>query len=122
MKENETDLIIELAKVFLETVQDLDPSFERAFFRFHVEERMHESCASYTTPSNVFIIDALTHDEFFDTMDEISVQLLNEMKKTRGLLLLTIDRNFDYDVQFEYDDMDKWRISLTDGGTGVPAK
>ena len=120
MKERETDLIIALAKRFIEEVQELEPEFERAFFRFHAEERMYESCSSYTTSSDVFIVSALMQDEFFDEMNKISLELLAEMEKNPALLLLTIDKDFDYEIKFEYKDMEKWQISLADGGSGIP--
>jgi hypothetical protein len=121
MKEHETDLIIEMARRFITEAIELEPEFERAFFRFRAEERMYESCASYTTPVKAYIFDAFTLEEFFDDMNELGLSLLTEMKKIPGLLLLTIDKNFNYEIQFEYNDMGKWRISLADGGTGIPA-
>lgn len=121
MKEHETDLIVQLAKRFIEEMQDLEPAFGRAFFRFQAENRMHSSCASYTTASDVFIVNALMQDEFFDEMDELSVLLLSEMGKNPALILLTIDKDFDYEIQFEYENMNRWEISLADGGTAVPA-
>lgn len=122
MKERETDLIIQLAKRFIEEIQELEPAFVQAFFRFHSEERMYESCSSYTTESDVFIVSALMQDEFFDEMNNICVELLTEMDKNPALLLLTIDKDLDYEIKFEYEDMEKWRISLADGGTGTPTE
>ena len=120
MKERETDLIIQLAKLFIDEMHDLQPAFERAFFRFHTEERMYESSASYTTSSDAFIISAVMRDEFFEEMEKISLDLLSEMQKNPALILLTIDKDFDYEIQFEYKDMEKWQLSLIDGGTGIP--
>lgn len=82
---------------------------------------MHSSSASYTTPFDVFIVSALMQDEFFDEMDRLSLHLLSGMEHDSILMLLAIDKNFDYEVKFEYKDMERWRISLADGGTGVPA-
>lgn len=59
-------------------------------------------------------------DEFFDEMNKISLELLAEMGKNPALLLLTIDKDFDYEIEFEYKDMEKWQISLADGGSGIP--
>lgn len=120
MKERERDLIIRLAKRLIEEIQELEPAFVQAFFRFHSEERMYESCSSYTTESDVFIVSALMQDEFFNEMNNICVELLTGMNKNPALLLLTIDKDLDYEIKFEYEDMEKWRISLTDGGTGTP--
>ena len=120
MNENNSELITNLAQRFVEEMQVIEPLFEKAFFRFYAEERMLESCASYTTPSDVFIVSALTYDIFFDEMNELALKLLVAMKDGPGLLLLTIDKELEFNVQFEYEDMSKWNIGLTDGGTGIP--
>jgi hypothetical protein len=109
-----------MAKLFISEARELEPGFDRAFFRFHAEEDMYESCASYTTPVRAYIFDAFTLEDFFDDMNELGLKLLIEMKKIPSLLLLTIDKNFNYDIQFEHNDMGKWAISLADGGTGIP--
>jgi hypothetical protein len=119
--ERQADLIIRLATRFVELLRTLDPEFRRGFFRFKIENRMHESCASYDTPNDVFIIDALSHDDFFDDMDDISLDILSGIGTVPALLLLTVDQNFEYGIQFEYADMDRWHISLADGGTGRPS-
>lgn len=122
MKDKETDLIIQLAKNFIEEIITLEPKFERAFYRFYVEDHMHESCSSYTVPNDVFIVSALDQHEFFDLMDDICLKIMQEMEKSPVLLLLTIDKSFDYKIQFEYENMEKWNISLMDGGTGIPTE
>ncbi|MBP1202856.1 hypothetical protein JOD97_000870 [Duganella sp. 1411] len=122
MKNRQTDLITELTKRFIDEIQKLEPAFVQAFFRFYSEERMYESCSSYTTVSDVHIISALMQDEFFDEMNNICVELLTGMDKNPALLLLTIDKDLDYEIKFEYEDMEKWRISLADGGTGTPTE
>lgn len=32
-----------------------------------------------------------------------------------------VDSSFEYEIKFEYEDMNRWRISKFDGGTGIPA-
>jgi hypothetical protein len=54
-------------------------------------------------------------------MDKISLELFQEMKKAPALLLLTIGKEFEYEIQFEYENMKRWNISLLDGGSGVPS-
>ena len=119
--ERQTDLIIRLATRFLELLPTVDPEFQQGFFRFKLEDRMHESCASYVTQDDVFIIGAFSHDVFFDDMNNLSVKILSEMGTIPALLLLTVDQDFEYGIQFEYADMDRWHISLADGGTGLPS-
>lgn len=121
MKERQTDLVIEIAKRLIVEIQNIEPEFDRAFFRFFAQERMYDSSASYTALSKVFIVDAFTLNEFFDEMNSICLNLLAEMEKNPALLLLTIDKYFDYEIQFEYKNMKKWNISRANGGTGIPA-
>lgn len=120
MKQRESDLLVQMAQCFIEQVQQLDPEFVKAYFRFYKDNSMHESCASYQASSEVFIVSAFTLDEFFDQMDNLCVELLTEMKRDIALLLLTVDNDLKYEVKFEYDDMEKWRISLLEGGKGIP--
>ncbi|KQV81965.1 hypothetical protein ASD15_31385 [Massilia sp. Root351] len=120
MKERETELIISITKRFIDEVLELEPDFEKGFFRFYAEDRVSESCASYVSPSEVVIVDAMSQEDFFDEMDEMCMKLLAEMGKNKAVLLLAIDKEFDYEITFEYSDMTKWQIALTDGGTGIP--
>jgi len=39
---------------------------------------------------------------------------------TEGVFLLTVDSNNAYEINFEYKDMNRWKISKSDGGTGIP--
>jgi len=77
--------------------------------------------ASYAKSGEVFIVDTLERNDFFDEMDKISLELFQEMKKAPALLLLTIGKEFEYEIQFEYENMKRWNISLLDGGSGVPS-
>ncbi|WP_197664926.1 hypothetical protein [Acinetobacter venetianus] len=47
-------------------------------------------------------------------------ELLAAFDKTKGIFLLVIDSNFDYEINFEYHDINRWKISKLAGGTGVP--
>ena len=121
MKDRETELVISITKRFIDEVLELEPDFEKCFFRFYAEDRVSESCASYVSPSEVVIVDAMSQEDFFDEMDDMCMKLLTEMGKDKAVLLLVIDKEFDYEITFEYSDMAKWQISLADGGIGIPA-
>ena len=73
-------------------------------------------------PGDVFIVSALDQDEFFVSMNDICLELMQEMGKSAGLLLITVHKNFDYKIEFEYENMNKWNISLLDGGIGIPTE
>ena len=121
-KEKESDLIIHLAKKFIGELNEIEPEFERAFYRFYVEDRMYESSSSYTTSDDVYIVSAFDSAEFFEDMDKMCLELMQEMQKVPALLLLSIDKNFDYKIQFEYADFNKWNISLLDEASGIPTE
>lgn len=60
------------------------------------------------------------HDHFFKEMEKISLDLLTDMKKNQSVILLTVEKNFDYEIQFEYENMERWQITLMNGGAGIP--
>ena len=120
MKEYAPGIFINLARKFIDKILEFDPCFEKAYYRFHAEQRSSESCACYIAKSETNIIDAMSEAEFFDDMDRMFLKLLGEMEKSRALLLLIIDKDLGYEMKFEYSDMLKWQISLADGGTGIP--
>ena len=122
MKDRETDLIIQLASNLVNAIRKLEPQFQSAFYRFYVEDYQLESCSSYTVPGDVFIVSALDQDEFFVSMDNICLNLMQEMEKSQGLLLITVHKNSDYKIEFEYENMKRWNISLLDGGVGIPTE
>ena len=122
MKDRETDLIIQLAVNLVNVIRKLEPQFESAFYRFYVEDYQLESCSSYTVPGDVFIVSALDQDEFFVSMDNICLNLMQEMEKSQGLLLITVHKSSDYKIEFEYENMKRWNISLLDGGVGIPTE
>jgi hypothetical protein len=121
MKENERGLILQMAQRFIDEMSELEPGFDRAFYRFYVEDRMYESSSSYTKSDIAFVVDTLERNDFFDDMDEISLALFKETKRVPAILLLTIDKALDYEIQFEYKNMKRWSLSLFDGGSGVPS-
>ncbi|GAB7126174.1 hypothetical protein JCM19000A_06810 [Silvimonas sp. JCM 19000] len=57
---------------------------------------------------------------FFHPIAKKGQDLLAAPGKAEGVFLLVIDSNFDYEIKFEYEDLDRWKISKLGGGTGVP--
>jgi len=68
----------------------------------------------------VEIIDVLRHKNFFHGIARKGQELLTAVGKTEGVFLLVTDSTFDYEIKFEYHDMNRWRISKLGGGSGVP--
>lgn len=120
VNETQASIIIELAKEFIEIVQGLDPKWNRAFFRFSIDEASFGSNASYQVESTVTLLNPFSCKTFFSNMNAKGEQLFQLSQKAKGVLLLTIDADFNFDTKFEYDDLARWKISKIDGGTGIP--
>lgn len=121
MNEETSSMVIELAKEFMELIRQLEPTWNKAFYRFRSEGGRYGSNGSYVVDSKVLLISALRNGRFYDSMNEKGAKLLNLLGKTQGVFLLTIDAESKYDIQFEWTDMHRWEITKSKGGTGVPA-
>ena len=53
-------------------------------------------------------------------MNAMGCALLSSMNKSRGLFLLEVGNQDDYNIKFEFEDLDRWKISKLNGGSGVP--
>jgi hypothetical protein len=115
-------LVIELAKEFMEFVRRTDPSWRKGYYRLQSEPFQFESSASWVTEGEkVTLVDAIKNGGFFDSMDKKGRQLLKLLGKDTGVFVLVIDSSFEYKIDFEYEDLNRWRISKLKGGTGIPA-
>lgn len=118
--EQQSQHVLQLSTRFIELVEKLDPTWKRAFFRFSVEPIKYGSNASYESAAGVNLIDPLEVRGFFHEMNETAVALFQEIAKERGVLLLVVDAASAYSVQFEYDDLERWKITKLGGRTGIP--
>ncbi|MCC6787277.1 MAG: hypothetical protein IT547_05515 [Hyphomonadaceae bacterium] len=114
-----SELIIALAKRFLDFVRDVAPANRRAFFRYDFGEYRSGSIASVDLGVEVNLIDPFKHAVFYADMNALCDRLASTFEKPRGAFLLRIDESFNYDIQFDFDDANRWRISKI-GGTGIP--
>jgi hypothetical protein len=114
-------LVIDLAKAFIALVMSIEPMWRKAYLRFETRDSEREIKASLMSESGVQIIDVLEHKDFFHPATTIGQELIQALGKEVGVFLLIVDSSFDYEVKFEYEDMDRWKISKFDGGTGIPA-
>ena len=119
ISEEATPLIINIAKKFITLIRGVEPSWQTAYLRFVFRGSAAETKASYVHAAGVDIIDVLKHREFFHAVTRQGQELLSAHGKEHGLFLLIADSSFNYEIKFEYEDLDKWRISKI-SGTGVP--
>jgi hypothetical protein len=119
--EEATPHLMELAKSFTNFVQQVAPDSTKAYFRFCVQSSVSESKASYVHPDGVELFDAVRHSEFFHAATAKGREVLTALGKSEGLFVLIADPNFDYEIKFEFRNLDKWSISKLKGGSGIPA-
>ena len=115
-----TPLIIDKVKGFVSLLREIAPDWQKAYLRFSEWNSVSETKASYVHPDGIEIIDVLKHKEFFQSTSRSGEELLAALGKAEGIFLLVVDSKLDYEIKFEYQDPDKWRISKLGGGTGAP--
>ena len=120
INEEATPLVIDLTKCFISLIRDIDPEWRKGYLRICVGDGVAEAKASYVHHSGVEIVDVLKHKEFFHASPAKGRELLAALGKPGGLFVLIVDSNFDYEIKFEYKNMNKWGISKLKGGTGLP--
>lgn len=113
-------VVVELAKNLIAFMRDLDPSWKNAYFRFSSEGFKYGSNGSYAVGSRVSLIDPFESGDFFSRMNSLSLELLKLLGKETGVLLLSADSTFNYEMKYEFQDMGRWRITKMNGGTGLP--
>jgi hypothetical protein len=118
--EEATPLVVDIAKSFISLVRSITPDWSKGYLRFCSQTFVSESKASYVHKSGVEIIDVLQFKDFFQRTTVKGQELLAAIGKSEGLFVLVVDSNLDYEIKFEYGDMEKWRISKMKGGTGIP--
>ena len=120
MNEAAAAVVIELAREFIEMLRSLGLEWDNGYFRFVHEGLNYGSNASYVVGSKATLIDTFEYESTFDSMNENGVKLLELLGKQQGTFLMTVDSKFDYKIQFEFQNLSRWRITKLDGGTGVP--
>ncbi|HSI18469.1 MAG TPA: hypothetical protein VK980_11905 [Sphingomonas sp.] len=121
MDASATAAIEEIAKDFIRCLHRVAPDFERAFFRFKLEPEAYGSNASYISGAAILLVDPFENSAFFENANERVRSLLHTFGKTRAVALLTVDASFDYKIDFDWNDLDRWRITKVDGASGIPA-
>ncbi|QBH01564.1 hypothetical protein [Xanthomonas oryzae] len=120
MNEDSSILVISLASSLVELMHHIDQDWRVAYFRFSSEGSKYGSNGSYVTGSEVKIIDTFENEFFFDQMNFNSINLLGALKKDRGVILLRVESNSSYEVKYEFHDVERWKITKMNGGSGLP--
>jgi hypothetical protein len=120
IKDDTTPIVIDIAKSFTKLMQGIEPKWNKAFLRFSGQDSVCEVKGSYLQGADVVMINALKHKNFFHPINDKGEELLISLGKKQGVFLLILNPNLEYEIKFEYDDLNRWNISKLDGGLGVP--
>lgn len=121
--EESTRLVIELGKALISAMQEQVPGWQRAFIRFEGSDSHHGAKGSYVTGAGVFMLDVFKFKELFQRVNTLGPQLREELadgERRFCLFLLRANSDFDYNIDFEWHDPDRWKISKMGGATGIP--
>lgn len=53
-------------------------------------------------------------------MNNLGVNLIHLLGKEQGVFLLTINSDFDYKIDYDFENMERWGISKMNGKAGIP--
>jgi hypothetical protein len=120
MTGDRSQLVVELAREFMQLAMRVNPSWTKAFFRYCHEKGRMGSNASCVSNGMADLIDPFEHHATFNKLNDIGESLFQSTGKNTAVILLVVDSEFNYDLKFEYEDMSKWIINKMDGATGVP--
>lgn len=117
-------ITITLAKTFISYMNGFNEPWDKAYFRFHMSDNHYGCSGSYSLNGSAKLIGVFENEELYDSLESIALQLHEVMKKkvcTGGfrVALLTITSDFDFDIKYEYTDINKWKITKIDSN-GIP--
>lgn len=118
-----TPVVMSLAKELITAMQQINPSWERAYWRFVSTDDHYGSNASYSTATEVTLIATLEESKLFDRLNNLGRQLWNAERDPNRkfcVCLLVVTSSFDYEIKFEQRDENRWRITKLDGKSGLP--
>jgi hypothetical protein len=118
-------LIIEIASALIRNMQSKQISWSRAFIRFAMPaSNTWQVSGSYETPDGVALFDSLTDGRaIFPTISDIGPRLREAASSPDReviVILVSVDSNFGYKVDFESKDQDRWKITKLKNATGLP--
>jgi hypothetical protein len=117
-----SELVIDLAQALMEFMVETQPGWRKAFFKFHRFKTHWGSNGSYVLDSGVFLFNPIKHSAFSDKMNDLGLQLMKALDKPEGLFLLVVKAaDLSYEIHFEFDNLERWKITKEDDDdTGLP--
>jgi hypothetical protein len=120
MLEQQSAIVIDMAKSLIELLREHVPGWARGYCRFAIDEGVRAVTGSYVSDGKVSLLDVVEYEDFANRIMDLGEKLFPLIGKTSGVLLLSVSSDFNYDVKFEFEDLQRWVISKVGGGTGIP--
>ncbi|WPO97587.1 hypothetical protein SFA35_12990 [Pseudomonas sp. HR96] len=121
MNQKASAVVIELAKKLIDVSSQRNNDWEAAYYRFSFDKLQIDSTALYSVRGEGFFFDGFKCVGFYEDMEALSISLVKEVDKNKGLFLLVVRSDFTYEIKFEWTDLGKWKISKEDGQSGIPS-
>jgi hypothetical protein len=118
--DNAAPLVVEMVKGLVSILGVSDPCWQKGYLRILLLEDRSRVEGSYTHGSSVDLIEAMQYGDSMQEIAKLGRQLLEALGKGEGLILLEVDSGLQYEIRFEYEDMERWRVDKADGNTGIP--
>jgi hypothetical protein len=120
----QAEITISLAKTFISYMNSFNEPWDKAYFRFHIDNEHYGCNGSYSLKGNAKLLSVFDHEELYNSLESISLQLHDVMVKDVNfgdfrVALITITSGFDFDIKYEYADINKWKITRIDSN-GIP--
>ncbi|MET3493637.1 hypothetical protein [Variovorax boronicumulans] len=115
----DSEIVVELAQTCARLMLEKFPGWSRMFFRYYIDELQDSASASFERAGEVTLLSAMKEGPFYEGMTELAREL-RESGVSFKVLLLTMNSNFDYRVDYEQTSPDRWRITKLNGATGIP--
>jgi len=120
----QSEVTVLLAKKFISYMKNFSEPWDNAYFRFHFSDNDYGCNGSFSSNGNASIFDVFEHETLFDSLQEIALQLHEAILNADNsanfrVALLTINSAYEYDIKYEYEDINKWEITKTKSN-GIP--
>lgn len=124
MNDQATALTVDLAKHVVGYMRTAFPSWHEVYVRIDAPTDSQRGVrVSYVDANGVTIIDVMEHRQLIAGIMDIAPQLRESLTNNGRKFCVGLFRanaKFDYRIDFEWRDLNKWAITKLRGATGLP--
>ena len=121
MNVDNAEVVIDLSKCFIDFLENTYGSeWKNAYYRFYFTTTELGANASVALNSKIKLIGALDHNDFYNKARVISENLVSLYNKDNGVFILNVNKDYDYHIDFDFDNHKRWEISKLNKGKGLP--